>query len=409
MPLTDADIKEMAVAATAGQAEQTFKTAVSNFIRQQQTFARHSQTCTEYSQRIWDTIQAVPTIAGDTPDDTVKKQLDSLRRRVIPKLRELHAVTRMLVNDPIFEYLNTTHELRTVREYKPKRLLAAFIESVTGFRDATGDVFKMSEISPRIAEQAVPAFETVVGAMNEMAWKNYLGWFVPAVTIQDVKLGPYFGIVFVGPQQARRGYRYGHPYVFPAAGARLVRYSNHWFWHPHVNQNGNPCCGNMTSTMDTCIKSADYWTAADLLDSILESWNPDSPYCPLGLFEDNAVKMKWICSCGRTAKGSNPRNERTGIIFVSCTSCAADVCSKCIQFCQHCETGALCRSCQMKLLFKAQSNRTARPYGPICPECHEILQADSVHYAPYDTEPIESETTSDVTPAEPDPAPAPAP
>jgi hypothetical protein len=385
MPLTDDDIKQMATTATTGEAEKIFKKSVASFIRQQQTFARHTQSATEFSQRIWDSIQAVPNVTGTNPADTMKKQLDSLRRRVIPKLKDLKMVVDALVEDPIFKYLDPKHELRTVREYKPKNLAEAYVRSLTKFREATGNIYRMNEISPLIPEQATHAFEGCVGNMNDRTFSQHVGWKIPAVVIQEIQVGPFFGLVNCGAGGSSGGYRRGFPYVFPAAGSRLVRYHNGWYWHPHVDASGTPCFGNMARTMEEVIRAADYWTAADLLDSILESWNPDSPYCPLGLFGDDARKMRWMCACGRSVEGAEPRNERTGVSFMSCTSCAADVCSKCVQYCLRCEGGALCRSCQMKAL-EIRQGRPDRPYGSVCPECYENMMGDPTAWKPFELE-----------------------
>jgi hypothetical protein len=386
MPLTDDDIKELSKIAVTSDAQESFKKAVSAFLRQQQAFSRSLQNCSEYTQRIWESVQAVPSVVGATPEETVKKQLDSLRRRVIPRLRELHVAVEYLSDDPVFQYLEPSHELRTVRQYKPKKMQERFIEQVTRFRDATGTVFRLNEISALIPEQATQSFERCVGAMSGDNWRKFLAWKVPAVEIQGVKLGPYYGVVKVSMVRAKSRNDGSLPFVFPAAGAKLVRYSNGWYWHPHVNASGNVCFGNMSAPMDTLMRAGDYWTAADLLDSILESWNPSSPYCALGLFEDGAQKMQWLCACGRSVKGAEPKNERTGVSFASCTSCAADVCSKCVQFCTQCASGALCRSCQMKLAKLDTTTGQMRPFGPICPECFEDLVADANNYQPFEQE-----------------------
>jgi hypothetical protein len=106
----------------------------------------------------------------------------------------------------------------------------------------------------------------------------------------------------------------------PAAGNEAVT-------HPHVSD-GRLCAGEAAAPLRAALAAGRLCDALLLVRSVLETYNPESPYVSLENWDGRACY-----DCGYTS------NEPFW-----CECCEHDYCDECISFCRSCDT-TLCRQC----------------------------------------------------------------
>lgn len=401
MPVTKEDIRAFATNIAAGQEDTAFINELRAYAMSLNGLTERCRELAEMSYRCWNSVQQVPSLAprGRTPDQQVKAQVEALRRRLRPKLQRLKDLSVDFQRMAPFDYLKDNHKLRGVKHFKSKSIIKSTEEALFMFERAANRLLTMDEVRPMLHERAAAFFHSVVGQRGDEAWSAHVGWEVPTVDVHGTKLGPYVAITRIrtggSPNPMRRarivvsaeagrsgGYRKSMPWLFPTADANVVFSGQNWYWHTHVNHIGEVCFGDMRQDVYRIVKAGEYWSLVDMLDLVLCSWNPDSPHCQLVAFNPDAKRTNWSCVCGRTSPGPEPVSAGGQSSFVSCMSCASDVCSHCMMGCTSCGMNALCMPCQ-RYIQRADE----RILGPLCQDCHDATMAKAPDFTSDEDDP----------------------
>jgi hypothetical protein len=123
----------------------------------------------------------------------------------------------------------------------------------------------------------------------------------------------------------------------PAAG-------NEETTHPHVKSN-NLCAGEATVPIQAALRQGRIADAFSLINSVLNTYNPGSPYVSLDDWEGIACG-----DCGATTD----RDE-----LFSCDACESVICEHCISSCEACDQ-SVCQACLQ---------RESRGKRYLCPAC----------------------------------------
>jgi len=114
--------------------------------------------------------------------------------------------------------------------------------------------------------------------------------------------------------------------------------------HPHVNDE-RICPGDAAASLSAALRSGRLCDAFLLVRSVLETYNPNSPYVSLDDWDGTPC---W--DCGYPASQDNT---------FWCECCEHDFCDECISYCHSCDTN-LCRGCL---------STCARCEEPFCEGC----------------------------------------
>jgi hypothetical protein len=399
MPISEAQLTELAVKISRETEDSVFRDELIGYSRSVQQLSANCEDLTELSNRCWDSIMKIPDIRvpdGAAQIDRTRIQVEALRRRLLPKLRRLHNALGDFMRDEAFAYLDSTHPMRRLRNFKPAQVIETITTNLLDFARAAGGLLSMDEVMPQLQEYGYKALSSIVGGPGDKAFTSHVGWEVPAVEVGGVKLGPYIGVVRVlregptsgdvyGASRHTGGWRSSMPWLMPRSDAKIAFSEKYHFWHTHVNDMGEICFGDQLDRAQRLIKMGQYWALVDLIDMVLESWNPESPHCQLVAFDPAAARENWICPCGRATQGPEPisTSGRPGgtISFHSCITCASDVCSKCVKTCENCGVSPLCNDCQRYV------KSASRTYGPYCQECSDRTLSNHPDYVSDEDDP----------------------
>ncbi len=135
--------------------------------------------------------------------------------------------------------------------------------------------------------------------------------------------------------------------------------SNDLVTHPHVSDE-RMCCGDATGPIKAAIESGRLGDFFCLVRSVLETYNPDSPYVSLDNWQGQSCydcgyvmsedETYWCSSCdsnfcGECSSCCMHCDEITCSACLSeCAACGDSYCDRCITMCPDCEK-AICRTC----------------------------------------------------------------
>jgi len=130
--------------------------------------------------------------------------------------------------------------------------------------------------------------------------------------------------------------------------------SNSLVTHPHVSDE-HLCAGEASASLSPALRAGRLCDAFLLVRSVLETYNPDSPYVSLDSWDGTPCY-----DCGYPASEDS---------IYRCEGCDQDLCDECISYCRSCDT-SLCRGCL------ADCARCEDPFCESCLEpCRECSEA----------------------------------
>jgi hypothetical protein len=129
--------------------------------------------------------------------------------------------------------------------------------------------------------------------------------------------------------------------------------------HPHV-QDGHLCAGDASVPISAALKDGRIADAFILVRSVLQNYNPDSPYIAL---------EHWS---GRRCEECDYITDSDSLCF--CDGCEKDVCEDCYSSCDLCDQGC-CRSCLET--DSVSGNRCCAACRRTCRECSRTVDRDS--------------------------------
>jgi hypothetical protein len=116
-------------------------------------------------------------------------------------------------------------------------------------------------------------------------------------------------------------------------------------WHPHI-LGGKPCLGEISVSFNNALACFDYAAAVDLLDAIIRTYNPVSPYQYLRHYAPESVvgyipghlstppppsPERACCRCSRQHSGSNSPRVVDGRLCGHCADAHIRTCEWCAQ------------------------------------------------------------------------------
>jgi hypothetical protein len=104
------------------------------------------------------------------------------------------------------------------------------------------------------------------------------------------------------------------------------------FFHPHVQGNGVICLGEGSQILDKFARQFDFFEICNTIQTILNTYNPDSPYAPLHTWKGSK------CSCC---------GEYKKYLYI-CGKCKDMVCTDCICLTQN-TTPSMCKTCTIEI------------------------------------------------------------
>jgi hypothetical protein len=198
---------------------------------------------------------------------------------------------------------------------------------------------------------------------------GYLAVTTEPITLEDVPLGR-FELRLDG-----RCLTAGHVHGALSVVARDPHpsASNESITHPHV-RDACLCLGDATTAFETAASSGRLADALLLARSVLRTYNPNSPYCPLDA---------WYCptchDCGRLAADESAylcadcENEYCDDCITSCSICGASRCRECILTCTQCADG-VCDDCMGSCPDCSRLTCQACREDGLCSDCLKDLE-----------------------------------
>jgi hypothetical protein len=129
--------------------------------------------------------------------------------------------------------------------------------------------------------------------------------------------------------------------------------------HPHVQSN-SLCAGDAAAPISQALRQGRVFDAFCLVRSVLQTYNPHSPYVALDDWAGNPCP-----DCGRSV-------DADGLWY--CEACGSDYCDECINRCDLCE-GSACDGCLERDPVSRQ--RCCPACRHTCDRCHRTVDADS--------------------------------
>ena len=104
------------------------------------------------------------------------------------------------------------------------------------------------------------------------------------------------------------------------------------YHHPHVNSNGAICWNGYDDAARAYHRSGDFLALKDLIDNLLNTYNPDSPFIRLDDWENGFGTECYECG---------ERWPEDDLLYVESTD--GDLCPDCRTYCDECMTSVACR------------------------------------------------------------------
>lgn len=195
----------------------------------------------------------------------------------------------------------------------------------------------------------------------------------PPVTLEGIYLGPFsiqLRLDRLGDEPDSSAFEVIAIDPNPASGSEDVT-------HPHVKDN-TLCAGDATVPIAQALAQGRITDAFSLVNAVLQTYNPASPYVDLQDWEGIACP-----DCGRSVR-SDDRSY--------CEQCGSDYCASCISVCQACETSVcfaclgedrqgrqLCRQCLRTCRCCGSTHHPARLLGQdmLCDACLATEQGET--------------------------------
>lgn len=228
-----------------------------------------------------------------------------------------------------------TRRLHDLRELPPRPVQPPTLRDWLDELQALDDEFGNLEFTERL---------TVVRVTTE------------PVTLKDVELGPFAIELHLDRISHQRG---SACFTIVALRPNPAKDRDE-VTHPHVND-GDLCAGDAVKPIERALLAGRLSEAFLLVRSVLQTYNPGSPYVPLDLWDGEACT-----DCGGRMSG-----ERSSY----CEGCHRDYCDGCISMCRACEesrcTGCLepCADCEEHCCHRCLEVIARQRY---CPDCRGI-------------------------------------
>ena len=191
------------------------------------------------------------------------------------------------------------------------------------------------------------------GGMFRFEQQLVVGQIVSDVVLEDVRMGTYFLYLPVNVGCLIR------PKILCAPMALEWDEGNGYF-HPHVDSERYICMGAYGGDIESKMKAYRWEEAFMDCESILRTYNEDSPFTPL--------HGQRCCDCGYAGDGEgiscdNCGNNSCGECYFYCNSCS-------LSRCQGCCTGATCAVCD-ECYCTGCTSSCASCGAELCSTCYE--------------------------------------
>ncbi len=175
----------------------------------------------------------------------------------------------------------------------------------------------------------------------EMGDEEYsLSVVTEPIILEDVYLGPFRIALYLGrlhEMYARTAYYVVALEPHPAATDDSVT-------HPHVS-NEVLCEGDGVVAIKTALEEGRLFDFFEMVCSILNTYNPDSPYVPLSdWYGTPCYECGYVMDDESSYHCSYCDNAVCDQCSHICTTCSEIICGSCVEKCEICE-GSLCPTC----------------------------------------------------------------
>ena len=146
--------------------------------------------------------------------------------------------------------------------------------------------------------------------------------------------------------------------------------------HPHVSDE-HLCMGDGKMAIFGAVQQGRLYDAFEIIKSILNTYNPDSPYVKLSEWENGSEDEESSCDeCGYSTDDLSTCNSCGHIVCDecsrSCNSCENTFCNNCLQTCPECDE-SVCNGCMTEC---------SECHKPMCRSClngHECERVECAH------------------------------
>jgi len=220
-------------------------------------------------------------------------------------------------------------------------------------------------LSELVAE--IKATEAEFGGIEYDGEEDSLSVITEPITLEDTYLGPFRVALFLGKlHQMQHHVPY---YVFavephPAAKDEAIT-------HPHVSNDGL-CEGDGAAAVRAAIAEGRLTDFFSMVRSILQTYNPDSPYVPLADWDGTpCYDCGYVMDHESVYYCSHCENAVCDECSRVCTTCGEIVCGNCAGVCTVCDR-TLCPKCAKTKCEDCESTccESCLTDG-LCPDCKE--------------------------------------
>ena len=318
-------------------------------------------------------MKALVQVAGK-----VQEGLTSLRRSryfeltkrltsLTDKLQELNAESRKLSVSLMHNWFTAADRCCS----RTSRLLSDISHSISQVKQLTEAPQKKGPTLSQVLEE-LNQVQDEFGSVDLEKGENAVSVVTDPITLEDVPLGPFRIQLELGKLSSLYGDRPYHVIALdpnPAATDSNVT-------HPHVTSQ-KLCEGDGTAAITTSLEQgrlSDFFT---MVRSILNTYNPDSPYTALHDWSGEPCH-----DCGYTMSSEDT---------YFCVHCEHNFCSECSTYCRLCEEPAclgcsgqcphceemVCQNCIGRCTKCEEQFCESCLQDDICPNCKEEMEKEN--------------------------------
>lgn len=204
--------------------------------------------------------------------------------------------------------------------------------------------------------QEIKAAGAEFGGIEFDAEENSLSVITEPITLEDIYLGPFRIALSLGKLHQMQHFVPYHVFALephPSAKDEAIT-------HPHVS-NETLCEGDGAAAIRAAVEEGRLADFFSMVRSILQTYNPDSPYVPLADWDGTPCY-----DCGYVMDGEN---------VYSCSRCDNPICDDCSRVCTNCgeivcgECAGVCEICERSLCPTCTKTRCADCGSTCCESC----------------------------------------
>ncbi|MFC1782697.1 hypothetical protein ACFL02_03810 [Planctomycetota bacterium] len=274
--------------------------------------------------------------------DEIQKQLYNVNANY----EKLQAIREGIFKCLCFKWHRTAEKLATKTQRIMQELPYALGELERTIKTSEAELPSLRQVYEELKQ-----IQEEFGQLTYNPQEKILSVFTEPIELEEIFLGDFeiqLQIPQIGNSQGGSALRIIALDVHPAASSDVVT-------HPHVSDE-YLCAGDASVPMQKALldgRICDYFM---LVKSVLETYNPSSPYVALDQWEG------YPCyDCGYITDEENS---------FYCESCDQTYCDECFGYCRCCDT-SICRSCLTSCPVCEES--TCESCMQTCSECNELV------------------------------------